>query len=448
MTRLLRHRRVRFVGLIIAGAVMLTSFQNCGGEFKSVGVDGENSSASKGPDGQPTATPTTTPTATPTVTPSPTPSVEPTTTPTMTPSPTPTEIPKPPPTSFGTWINVTPSNANPSGNFDCGNYGAETVQTDPAHPSHLYAQFHCQGIWKSTDYGATWTGPINTGTNGAMAGNCAGGITIPPHSAGSAPIIYEACIRGSIGFWKSVDGGVNWTQYFVAPMPASRQDFYPPVVDPYDENHLIMAAHEQNYIVESIDGGKNWSNIPMTNGMLQNGGTGELFFINTGSAATTKHTWLWLAQTSGGNIGTWRTENNGMIWTKVDNNEHPHGCSQIYQPDNNGVVYMAGAYSKSGWGVIRSTDYGKTWNHVGGGGNEALVFGTSKNVYAMYGWSTGDPVSPGFEIASQPGLGTWAQQSAPTFLGGPHEVGVVNDGSHNIFVGAMGKSGLWRYVEP
>jgi hypothetical protein len=79
----------------------------------------------------------------------------------------------------------------------CGNYGTETVQVDPMHPSNLYTEFNCQGIWKSTDYGATWTGPINTGSNGTTISDCAGGITVAPSSTANVPTIYESCIRGS-----------------------------------------------------------------------------------------------------------------------------------------------------------------------------------------------------------------------------------------------------------
>src|SRR5713226_4079112 len=63
-------------------------------------------------------------------------------------------VSNPAPTTFGTWINVTPSVVNLIGVLACGNYGSETVQVDPMHPSNLYTEFNCQGIWKSTDYGA------------------------------------------------------------------------------------------------------------------------------------------------------------------------------------------------------------------------------------------------------------------------------------------------------
>lgn len=358
----------------------------------------------------------------------------------------------PPPTTFGTWINVTPSSVNLISNLSCGNYGTETVQADPANPSNLYVQFNCQGIWKSTDYGATWTGPINTGTNGTTVGDCAGGITISPTSTASVPTIYAACIRGAgTGFWKSTNGGVSWTRYTVAPSGSSRQDYYPPVVDPYDQNHLLMAGHEMNYLVESVDGGQTWTNVSTASGMSQNGGTGSIFFINTGNASTTRGTWLWMAQQAGGSVGTWRTANGGSSWVQVDRNEHPHGASQIYQPDNNGVVFMAGAYSDKGWGVLRSTDYGQTWAHVGNNSNETVVVGTSKNLYAAFGYPVGPggTIAPTLQVASQPGTGTWTTPGTPSGMTqGPAQIAVVSDGTHNILVGAMWNAGMWRYIEP
>jgi hypothetical protein len=359
----------------------------------------------------------------------------------------------PPPTTFGTWINVTPSGVDLTNTLDCGNYGAETMQVDSANPGTLYTYFHCQGLWRSTDYGQTWTGPINTGANGATVGDGAGGVTVLPSATpGGVPTIYMAAIRGpALGFWKSVNGGVDWTNYYLSPLPSNRQDVYPPVIDPYNPNHLLMCGHEQDYLIESFDGGQTWSNVTLAGGMLENGGTGYVFFINTGNSSTTATTWLWLAQQSGGKYGTWRTTNSGATWTQVDLNEHPHGSSTIYQPDNSGVVYMAGAYSVLGWGVLRSTDYGQTWAHVGGTSNETVVVGTPKNVYSMFGYpiGIGGVTSASFELASQPGTGTWASPATPSAMSqGPGQIAVVNDGTQNILVGAMHNVGLWRYIEP
>jgi hypothetical protein len=355
------------------------------------------------------------------------------------------------PTTFGTWTNVTPSNVKLTADLSCGNFGTSSVQKDPAHPSHLYAQFHCQGIWKSTDYGATWSGPINTGRNGATVGDCAGGISIPPGSTANVPTLYLSCGRGAaLGFWVSTNGGVDWTKYQITPTP-TRQDYYPPDVDPYDSNHLVMTGHEMNSIVQSFDGGRTWSAVNIGSGMTQSGGTGATFFINTGNATSTRSTWLWMAQWAGGTIGTWRTTNGGATWVQVDKNEHTHGSAQIYQPDNNGVLYMAGAYSDLGWGVLRSTNYGQTWAHVGSTTGLAVVVGTSKNMYAMFGYPTGagGTTNPGFELSAQPGTGTWVTPGTPASMTqGPSQIATVNDGTRNILVGAMWNGGLWRYIEP
>ncbi len=350
----------------------------------------------------------------------------------------------------GVWVNVTPPNVNLTTGA-CGNYGTETVQVDPQRPEDLYTLFMCQGIWKSTDYGETWNGPINTGTNGAAVGDCAGGITIPPASTASPPIIYESCIRGNgNGFWRSLDGGVNWTNYNVAPGGA-RQDFYPASVDPYDATHLIMAGHEMNVLVQSTDGGQTWTAISTVSGMNENGGTAAINFIDTGNAGTTRKTWLWIAQASGGIYGTWRTSDGGSTWTQVDTNEHIHGSSQIYQPAPGPIVYMAGAYSAYGWGVVRSADYGVTWAHEGMGEAQTIVVGTPKFVYSMHGGAAGvgQMVDPTLEMAPQPGTGTWTAPGTPMDMTqGPAQAAVTSDKTHEIIVTASWNAGLWRYLEP
>jgi len=133
----------------------------------------------------------------------------------------------------------------------------------------------------------------------------------------------------------------------------------------------------------------------------------------------------------------------------VDTNEHPHGAMQIYEPDASGVVYMGGVYSKLGWGVLRSADFGQTWNHVGHVMYAAVVFGTPNKVYAMHSGACPCTLDPALQIAPVPGLSGWAKQPPPPGMAiGPAQTATVFDGTHYIIVTANWHAGLWRYVEP
>jgi hypothetical protein len=260
--------------------------------------------------------------------------------------------------------------------------------------------------------------------------------------------LYVAGIGGAvIGLWKSIDGGSTWTNYHIAGLSNDRQDIYPPSIDPYDSNHLIISGHEQNFVGESADGGKNWSTVQMAAGMYQNGGTGFIFFINTGDPTSTRRTWLWSAQGTGGAVGTWRTIDGGASWTKVDNNEHPHGNMQIFQPDTSGVLFMGGIYSALGWGVLRSTDYGATWTHVGANINSGTVFGTPSTVFSFYGCGSACP--DGYQTAPLPGTSSWTSPGAgapPGIGGGANTAATVYDGKSWIIVTSNWQAGIWRWV--
>lgn len=85
----------------------------------------------------------------------------------------------------------------------------------------------------------------------------AGGLAIARGPDGKLPILYSTGIRGSgLGFWESTDGGVSWTNYRVA-ATGDRQNFSPPVVNPYDPYNLLMAEHHLSLIAQSVDGGRN-----------------------------------------------------------------------------------------------------------------------------------------------------------------------------------------------
>jgi len=180
------------------------------------------------------------------------------------------------------------------------------------------------------------------------------------------------------------------------------------------------------------------------------GGSAFLGFIDMGDPDATRTTFLFIPQSSDGRIGTWRTTTSGRDWEQVDRNEKTHGPEQLYQPDTSGVLYMAGEHSEMGRGVLRSTDYGETWQHVGNDTLAAVVFGTPERVYSMYSWACQlCTVPPSFQHAPQPGTENWSEAPTPAPMQmGPSAVATVFDGTNHIFVSANWNYGLWRYIEP
>lgn len=355
--------------------------------------------------------------------------------------------------TVGTWINVTPPTIDLVDNLSCSNFGTKSVEADPLHPGYVYTTFMCQGVWVSHDYGQSWVGPVNTGSNAALVQDCAGTIAVAPTSSTTQPVLYLSCIRGTgLGFWKSTNGGVDWTLENVSPAPGGTgQQFYAPLIDPYDSTHLIMAGHTTSTIYESFNSGVTWVSVNVAGGMVVSGGTFGLEFVNTGSSATTKTTFLAAAPANGGVTGTWRTTNDGTSWTHVSDNEHITGEFQTYQPDTSGKIWMTGVYSSLGYGVFYSTDFGQTWVHQGLNQQEGIIVGTAKDLYAAYGFGGGPGVNepPALETAVPPGTGSWSSPTTPGGMyQGPAQGAVENNGAKSIVLFANYNAGLWLYVEP
>jgi hypothetical protein len=113
-------------------------------------------------------------------------------------------------------------------------------------------------------------------------------------------------------------------------------------------------------------------------------------------------------------------------------------------------MYLPGVYGTT-WGLLRSTDYGVSWTGVGANEEEDNVVMTSKNIYVMDGGAIGlgNSQAAHYQTAAQPGTGTWAQPSLPAGIYQMNaQFATVNDGTHNIVVGAMWGAGIWRYIEP
>ncbi len=364
----------------------------------------------------------------------------------------PTDCAKPGGTPMGTasgtpgvWQDVSPAalQFDPT-LFGNDNYGVQDVLVDPVRPSDLYTFVCHQGVWKSTDYGSTWT-KVNTGNNGSVID------TGKPWGSGinsnrcrdpnTPPTIYTLNGNGQMGFWKSTDGGVSWTRYTLPDEPGLQypQDAYSINVDPYDGNHLLMGFHESTGFLESNDGGVTW----VVRKPGDDGVSVYFTFIDTGDAATTRSTWLSLGQT--GNM--YRTEDSGGTWTQVETLEHPHGCSQIFQAGA-GVIYAPGTGGTQGNGIYRSTDFGKTWTNAFNGSSNNVI-GTDSTLYSSYGWADSGMVDPNLQTSARTSGTQWTAMTAPsTMTNGAKGSAVTFDGTHHVVVSGNWNGGIWRYVEP
>jgi hypothetical protein len=345
----------------------------------------------------------------------------------------------------GIWVNVSPGQLNftPSA-YNNDNFGVQDVLVDPARPSDLYAFVCHQGVWKSVDYGETWT-KVNTGKNGDVIDSgkpWGSGIDSDRcRDPNTPPALYTLNGNGQQGFWKSIDGGVSWSRTALPDQPSLQydQDAYSIAVDPHDGQHLIMGFHEAAGLVESTDGGMTWA----ARTVGDSGVSVYANFVDTGDAASTRTTWLTIGQSG----SMQRTANGGSTWTKVETLQHAHGCSQIFQAGR-GVIYAPGSGGSQGDGIYRSADYGVTWSKVSAGSENGVV-GTRSTLYASYAWANAGGLDPALKTAPRDAGMTWSNVPTPSGMtNGWKGAAVTSDGTHEIIVSGHWNAGIWRYIEP
>ncbi len=325
----------------------------------------------------------------------------------------------------GEWIDVTPTDL---GDVE---FGPGPVVRDPGKPTDLYMAGGGDGLWKSEDYGNTWSrindtiGYVPMGLIMAVA---------PTEPATLWVAGYQHLLR-------SVDGGASF-EMFPFDFPA---ELYSIQVDPYDSDHLVSGLHEADGIVESVDAGETWTDV--AGPTLPAGGVSwYAFFIDEGDPKVTRQTWFAIAQNGASAV---ITRDGGDTWTVpqgLQGLNHPHGNTQIFQRDQ--TIFVAGV-GGPGDGVYRSIDGGEAFERVLEG-SRAIVWGTDDAVYSMWGWACADcDLGASFSTAPLPGGDTWSMPDVPeALIIGANHIAVTSDGEHDIFVGTMWSSGVWRYVEP
>jgi photosystem II stability/assembly factor-like uncharacterized protein len=279
----------------------------------------------------------------------------------------------------------------------------------PSQPNLFYIGAVNGGVWKSDDYGRTWTPIFDQEPSQSI-----GAIAVAPSDHN---IIYVASGEGlhrpdlsvGNGIYKSTDAGKTWTHLGLR----DGQQIPALVVDPRDPNKVFAAVlghpygpNQERGIFRSIDGGNNWQKI-----LYKDENTGGSDIQIDLSNPDVLYASLWEAregpwednnQFQGTGGGLFKSTDAGNTWHPLTNGL-PKNITQInvaIAPSQPSRLYTSvattehGEYgSGAGLGVYRSDDSGETW-HVAatdprpamriGGGDLPVIRVDPKNPDVVY----------------------------------------------------------------
>jgi hypothetical protein len=353
----------------------------------------------------------------------------------------------------GTWQDITPPDVaavlaaqtlGGGGPAPGQSWGIATVIFDPSNPSTLYAPADGQGIFKSLDCGGTWARVDNpadkfsqdTGSVYSWA------IVVDPNEPQT---IYANDGYGTLGVYKSTDGGQNFTQTFTGNLVGPGQGAGMPVtsvfvdggfvgtirLDPTNHLHVLVSPHHSCQapfsgfcLLESFDGAATWT-VVSTNIDVANADGPWADLIDA--------THFLVGGLPDG--GLYLSSDAGATWSAAS------GITSIVY----GLVYRSSvthSYLLPGaGGVIQSPD-GVAWTTLSGtpGAIDNSFAGDGTHLWLARAF-------PGFDTsfysASESDPSTWTTLTIPT---GPIGFMSLAPDSVNQFVYASASyGGLWRY---
>jgi len=189
------------------------------------------------------------------------------------------------------------------------------------------------GIYKSTDYGLTWN------LNHASFGN----NTYFSGCINSAGTIFVGC--NSSHLIRSYDNGQSWVDGSSFGTETGTYGLC------YLDNSIMLATtYPTGNLYRSIDDGSTWS---FTTLLASAASLTNIVYCGNG-----------VVLISGSSTGIFRSTDYGLTWTTTGN---LYGLTRIYSIKyiNNGVVIAGGGTATSTPGkIIKSKDYGATWQDI------------------------------------------------------------------------------------
>ena len=238
----------------------------------------------------------------------------------------------------------------------------------PSQPNVFYVAQVNGGVWKTDDYGRTWSPIFDDQPTGSV-----GCIAVAPSNAniiyvGSGEGLQRPDLSIGDGIYKSTDAGRTWTHLGLR----DGQQIPQIAIDPRDPNRILVAVaghpygpNEERGIFRSTDGGKTFEKV-----LYKDENTGGSDVLIDPVNPDIAYAGLWEARQgpwenaawSGTGGGIFKSTDNGKTWQQLKGGL-PEGITQanlaIAPSATNRLI--ASVASPGAVNLFRSDDAGATW---------------------------------------------------------------------------------------
>jgi photosystem II stability/assembly factor-like uncharacterized protein len=241
----------------------------------------------------------------------------------------------------------------------------------PSQPNVFYIGVCNGGVWKTNDYGRTWTPIFDQQPTGSI-----GAVAVAPSNpnivyVGSGEGLHRPDLSVGDGIYKSTDAGKTWTHLGLR----DGQQIPQIAIDPRDANRLFVAVaghpygpNEERGIFRSSDGGKTFQKV-----LYKDENTGGADVQLDPANPDIVYATLWEAREGPWENGAWngtgggifKSTDGGQTWLPLAKGL-PEGIVQAniaIARSNPNRIFSAVA-SKTAVAIYRSDDGGQSWSSI------------------------------------------------------------------------------------
>lgn len=244
-------------------------------------------------------------------------------------------------------------------------------------PNVFYIGVNNGGVWKTKDFGRTWTPIFDDQPTGSIGDLAVAQSNPNVIYVGSGEGLQRPDLSTGDGIYKSTDGGATWRNMGLR----SAQQIGSIIIDPKDENRIFVAAlghpygpNEERGVYRSTDGGATWRRV-----LYKDENTGAIQVEFDPNNSQIIYADLWAARQGPWENGAWqgpasglyKSTDGGETWRQLTKGlpTFELGLGRIgmgISASNSNVIYATVDASPQMGGIYRSDDAGESWRKLSG----------------------------------------------------------------------------------